>query len=82
MPADQIVRANRGADPLFGGPGVREFALGEFPREDPAWVAAQTRRDRGVSPRRVSAWGRLWRVFGTPEESEAESDAIADPATV
>jgi hypothetical protein len=80
MLTDQIVRANRAADSLFGGPSVREFAACEFPREDLAWVAAQTRRSRTHRVPGRSGWGRFWRVFGTPEEPELETEAIADSA--
>ncbi len=81
MLTDQIGRARHAADSLLGGPSVREFAFCEFPREDLAWVAAQTRRPH--TPKAVhgrSAWGRLRRAFGTPEEPESETEAITDPA--
>jgi hypothetical protein len=81
MLADQIVRANRAADSLLGGPSVREFAACEFPREDLAWVATQTRPSRTRKVRGGSGWGRFWRAFGTPEESESDTEAIPDPAT-
>ena len=81
MLADHVVRANRTADSLFGGVGVREFATCEFPREDIAWVAAQTRRPRTHKVTARRGWGRFWRVFGTPEEAGSDSEAISDPAS-
>jgi hypothetical protein len=81
MLADQIVRANRAADSLFGGVGVREFAVCEFPREDIAWVASQTRRPHPTKGSGRSRWGRFWRVFGTPGEAESESETTPDPAS-
>jgi hypothetical protein len=81
MLADQIVRANRAADSLFGGPSVREFASCEFPREDLAWVATQTRPSRTPKVRSRSVWGRFWRAFGTPEEPESDTETVSDPAS-
>jgi hypothetical protein len=81
MRAGHVVRANRTADSLFGGVGVREFAAREFPREDIAWVAAQTRRPRAHKVAARSGWERLRRVFGAPEEEESDSEAIPDPAS-
>ena len=81
MVADPIGRAHRAADSLFGGPGVREFADREFPREGLAWVAAQTRRPRHRSVSALSGWRRLWRAFRAPGESERDTEAVPDPVT-
>ncbi len=81
MLADQIVRANRVADSLFGGVGVREFAACEFPHEDLAWVASQVRRSAAPKATGRSGRGRFWRVFGTPGEAESESEAVPDSAS-
>jgi hypothetical protein len=70
MPAGHIVRANRAADSLFGGVGVREFAACEFPREDIAWVAARTRRPGTPMVAARPGRGRFWRGFGTPPKGE------------
>ncbi len=80
MLADQIVRANRTADSLFGGVSVREFAACEFPREDIAWVASQTRRPRPHKGTALTVWARFRRAFGTPEETRSEPEATPDPA--
>jgi hypothetical protein len=81
MLADQIVRANRAADSLFGGVGVREFAACEFPREDIAWVVVQTRRPHTPKVAARSGWARFRKMFGTPGEAESDSEAIPDPAS-
>ena len=80
MLAAQIVRADRAADSLLGGPGVREFAACEFPREDPAWVRVQTRRPRSRKGSGLRAWARALRARRPPEESEPETDTISEPA--
>lgn len=72
MPVDQIVRANRSPDSLFGGVGVREFAACEFPREEIAWVATWTRGPRTSNVRGRSFGSRLRAIFGAPEEGESE----------
>jgi len=81
MLAEQIVRANRAVDSLVGGVSVREFAACEFPREDIAWVASQTRRPKTKKVKARSVGWRFWRLFGTPGEAESESEAIPDPAS-
>lgn len=81
MPVDQIVRANRSPDSLFGGVGVREFAACEFPREDIAWVATWTREPRSSKGRGRSVWARLRGVVGTPVEREPESEIVSDTVT-
>ena len=73
MPADQIVRAHRAADSLFGGPGVREFAACEFPREDPAWVAAQTRASYRSKVGSRPGWKWFRRGWGTSGERAREA---------
>ena len=80
MLADQIVRADRAAVSLFGGPSVREFAACEFPREDLAWVMAQTRRARTPEVRTGGFWSRLRRARPTPEERASDSETVSDPA--
>ena len=80
MQTDQIGRARPVADSLLGGPGVREFAVCEFPREDLAWVAAQTRRPHTPKVRGRSIGRRFRRIFGSPEESESDTEPITDPA--
>ncbi len=79
MLADQIVRAHRAADSLFGGPGVREFAAREFPREDPVWVATWVNGARAPARPRSSK-GRFGRVVGSPEERASDSEPSSDPA--
>ncbi len=81
MWTDQIGRAYRAADSLPGGPGVREFAACEFPREELSWVVSQTRRPRTLRVGGRWSWGRLRRAFGTPEESKPDNEAIVDSAT-
>jgi hypothetical protein len=75
-----VTRANRGVDSLSGGVSVREFATCEFPREDIAWVAAQTRPalTRKVSLR--ARWARFRRGFDTQGEAEPDSEGISEPA--
>ncbi len=81
MAVDQIARANRAAASLVGGVSVREFARCEFPREDVAWVATWARPSHPAKAgRRRSAWKRLKAAFGSPEETEADSEAISEPA--
>jgi hypothetical protein len=70
----------RGVDSLFGGVSVREFAYCEFPREDVAWVAAQTRLAATPKVSRRSGWTRFWRGSDTPGEAESDSEAIPEPA--
>lgn len=82
MLADQIVRADRAADSLLGGPSVREFAICEFPREDLAWVAAQTRRPRARKARGRSFWDRFrfGRARPSPKERASDPETVSDPA--
>ena len=80
MLSHQIDRARSAANPLLGGPGVREFAAREFPREDLAWVVAQTRRPHPVRVSGRSVWRRLWGGSSTPQEPGSETEAITDPA--
>ena len=79
MPSDPIVRTHRAADSLFGGPGVREFALREFPREDPAWVAAQARASHRSKVGNRPGWKWFRRGWGSSGESARE--APRDPTT-
>lgn len=81
MLADPRTRSHRAADSLLGGPGVREFAACEFPREDLAWVLAQTRRPRArkVRGRSVRDRFRFGRARLTPEERELETGTVSDP---
>jgi hypothetical protein len=74
-------RTNRGVDSLFGGVSVREFAYCEFPREDIAWVAAQTRPAPTHKVSRRARWVRFWRGSDTPGEAESDSEAIPEPAS-
>ena len=74
-----IVRDHRAAGSLLGGPGVREFAACEFPREDPAWVAVQTRASR---PSRVgNRSGRKRFRWGWGTSGDRDREATPDPTT-
>ncbi len=77
MSADPILRARRAADSLLGGPGVREFAACEFPREDPAWVAAQTRASHRSKVGNRSGW--KWFRRGWGRSGERAREAPRDP---
>jgi hypothetical protein len=80
MLAEQIVGANRTADPLLGGVGAREFAAREFPREDYHWVVATT-SPKPARPAVVGMWwGRFRRWLGTPGEIESDPEATPEPA--
>jgi|GEM_PF-2356687 len=77
----EMIRANRGVDSLFGGVSVREFAACEFPREDIAWVASQTRPKRILTGGARARWNRFWRPFDTPGEVESDTEALSEPAS-
>jgi hypothetical protein len=77
----EMIRPNRGDDSLFGGVSVREFAACEFPREDIAWVAAQTRSAPTRTVSRRARWTRFWRPVDTPGEAESDSEAIPEPVS-
>ncbi len=81
MLADPIGRAYRAPYSLFGGSGVREFADREFPREELAWVVAQTRRPPRRPARRTTAWARIRRAFRTPGEPETDAEAAPSPGS-